>query len=200
MHTRRDLLAQALLLPLASLPRSRPTIDIIAGSDLLSEESAAGFRSLVEENFVRRNMIILPAVRHVSRERAFELRDRTIRGAWIIWEQSPCLSASEERAQSRLFEEVFRRKLQTRAAPPGTISYIQYLRPCKLLTRTFVSLTPIDCSADEVIGTCGNAQVSAAWPTGRGGVVFLGSMLGPHLQAGDREARRLGTYLLAKHA
>ena len=66
----------------------------------------------------------------------------------------------------------------------GTAPYIHYLWPVREKVRDFSRVTPISGEGLEIIGSTGHLPVAAR----RGGLIFLGSPMGPALLAGDREA------------
>ncbi|MBV8550906.1 MAG: hypothetical protein JOY54_06370 [Acidobacteriaceae bacterium] len=199
MQTRRDVLRQALALPFLarrqsqSAPPSEQRVEIVADSDLLSEESAHGFRSLLKDGCAR-NILIFPAARPVSRSRASELRDCAVRGAWIIWESAPYYPRYGEPMLERLFGRKVLPPIPT--SPDRLVSYVRYCWPRDILIRSFLTVTPIECPPAEVIATCCGKTVGARWQLGRGGIVFLGAMLGPQIQAEDPHAREVGLGLL----
>ena len=191
MNTRREVLQRMLAAPLlAGLPAPRSAnpesyIEIRSDSNLLSEESANGFQWILRSDPTQhgRRIIVLAGMQTISREQTSELQSLARRGAWIIWE-SACS------APQYVFGRRFLKAVQ--AAPT---SYVQYNWPSKALIRTFGAVTPIACSPTEVIATYKGTPVCAKWTFGRGGIVFLGSMLGPHIQAEDRHAREIGAQL-----
>lgn len=55
---------------------------------------------------------------------------------------------------------------------------------------------PVRCSQAEVVAFYGDTPVAMRRAIGRGGLVVLGSMLGPSLRAEDREARAIAREML----
>jgi hypothetical protein len=186
MQTRRQLLQQALILPLAA---GLSGLEIVTEPNCLSAESAAGFRSLGVPAFSK--MILLCGVSSVRFSSALRLRERAGAGSWVIWESSPYICES----QARIIGDVFGIRI---AAPilASMGNYIQYRWPYVALTRTFSAVIPVSCSERETIAFYGDTPVAMRRAIGGGGLVFLGSMLGPNLHAEEREARAIGTELL----
>ena len=97
-----------------------------------------------------------------------------MRGEWIIWESAPRFSGS----------------------PMDAGLYIHYSWPRREMTRSFLQPVPVVCSDAEVIARYGGTPVAMKRRYGLGGVVFLGSMLGPNLYAGEPQAWRIVAGLL----
>jgi hypothetical protein len=62
-----------------------------------------------------------------------------------------------------------------------------------MLTRTFLALVPVISEANETIAYYGRIPVAAKRRIGQGGIVVLGSMLGPNVRAAEREAAEITT-------
>jgi hypothetical protein len=204
VQTRRQVLEQALILPLAAGLKAKPIkiagLEIIAESSCLSNESADGFRSLRASESSK--IILLCGVSAVDASWAFRLRERAAAGTWLIWEISPF--ACEPRnfnKQARIMSEVFGVAIREpivlssdRLASTGM--YVRYRWPCAALTRSFSAVIPVACSERETIALYGNTPVVMRRAIGHGGLVLLGSMLGPNLRANEYEARAIGTGIL----
>jgi hypothetical protein len=193
MQTRRQLLEGALSVSLAPRVIAKraqvPALQIICDSECLSQESAEGFRSLLLET---RGITVLCGVSRVSAERAFRLRERAVSGGSIVWEISP-FSTAEQR---HVLHETF--GMMTR--DPITLStdhlYVRYSWPSPALIRAFSAVIPVVCTPNEVIARYCGIPVAMRRRIGRGGLVFLGSMLGPNLRAEEREARDVALRML----
>jgi hypothetical protein len=214
MHTRREFLTG---LALASLATRLPNPDRAAsrGAEIwpedhcLSQESAIGFQRLLNldtaSNFqgsiASRSLIIVPGTRGMSLARGDDLLQRIDDGTWVILESGVAFSSmAEAKHQADLLKRLFDLKL----LPPVKVAesfvaaaYIEYAQPIYRLVRTFGAITPIDCEPTEIIARLGRHPVCARKRLGRGGLVFLGSMLGPGLFAEEREALAIGAALVA---
>jgi hypothetical protein len=178
VQSRRQFLQDALIAPMAvaSLGTAAGPL-IIAGPDCLSQESAEGFRSILRTHGPA-NLIAVCGARMHPR-----LHAAVVNGAWVVWEISPF------RNQSSLAITVSRADL-----------YVRYTWPRMTLTRSFSRMIPMQCADKEVIAYYRDVPVALKRRIGRGGIVFLGSMLGPNLRAEEREAHELATAIFSEIA
>ena len=193
MQTRRQLLQRTVGLPLAMCLRPTPgqsTIGIISEPNCLSQESAEGFRAL-PPSVSARDVVVLCGISRLNIRRVFELRDRVLRGAWVIWENSPFAR------QKQILEDAFGISTQDQNLVSPDRIYISYKWPVPILTRTFSAITPVSCAPAQVVARYGSIPVAMKRRLGRGGVVFLGSMLGPNLRAGEREAQQIAAAIFS---
>jgi hypothetical protein len=198
MQTRRQLLQHAIVLPFAAALSSGqrlPGVEIIAEPDCLSEESARGF-----------SLIALPSGRFVvacgaggvAMARAQELLGRAMRGEWIIWESSPPNVRPEQFSAAREhMQSVFGIRL---GEPVESGMYVHYEWPHAVMTRSFMHAIPVRCSSGEVTARHAGMPIAMRRRFGSGGIVFLGSMLGPNLHAQEAEAQRIGTAIFQELA
>ena len=213
MRTRRQLLfdiaafasLEDVLGPQHILPRKNPVI--ISEAHCLSEESANGFRRLLDGNkraidISSRNIVILPGMRYLPKKTAVQLFQRVHSGTWLILESGmPFASAAEAAERLRVLHSVFGLTVHVpvpaRTAEVGpSNSYVAYTWPGRFLVRDFSAVTPVQCSQQEVIASFRDMAVCAKRSVGAGGIIFLGSMLGPALLAQEREAQELGKAIL----
>lgn len=184
--TRRALLQQALAVPFAASVDARstaaPGLQILSEPNCLSQESAAGFGSLFASRPAHetRNIIVLCGIR---RPGALHLRERALGGAWIVWESSPVSTT----------EDAFGIRLHKAIVPSSDQLYVRYRWPHTALLRSFSAVIPVSCPAREVIAHYGAVPIAMKRRVGRGGIVFLGSMLGPNLHAQEPQALQLVT-------
>lgn len=182
--TRRQFLQSAAAMSVGTATSSRligPRI--FAGSDCLSQESAAGFRSVLGR-WRAVDLIVLCARCEPDPLLAGRLLRDASRGAWLLWEcmpsdaitTGPAIDASDHRL------------------------FIRYRWPHATLTRRFSRVVPVDCADSEAIAHYRGVPVAMKRRIGRGGIVFLGSMLGPNLCAGESEARRLASAIFSEIA
>ncbi|MBV9303730.1 MAG: hypothetical protein JOY62_05370 [Acidobacteriaceae bacterium] len=200
MQTRRDLLfglgSAAIGPALSRTPRPEFGIEILAEKHCLSEESAKGFRLLDRRSSAR--VIVLPGLRELSYENALAVRSHALYGGWLILESGLAFAAKETVAwQIRLIRDVFGLRIRE----PVTIrdnnsSYVRYTWPVRHFVRHFSAITPIECSSAERIAEFAGVNVCARRRVGNGGIIFLGSMLGPGLVAEEREAHQVGNVIL----
>lgn len=218
MPTRRQILLGAISAPLSrGIPSFKPgagrTPEILSESHCLSRESAIGFRLLLQREAAihsgfrysteRKSVTILPAARQLTRESAQKCLQRILNGGWLILETGLCFSTrNESRAQIDLLNQVFGIPARDPVVLPeehraGSSRYVDYDWPCRTLVRGFERITPVGCLADEVIARFSGIPVCSKHFIGSGGVIFLGSMLGPGLFAGEREAYQAGAGMLS---
>jgi hypothetical protein len=158
---RREMLAAALVfVPVCTRAQWQDGAQIMAGADCLSEESAAGYRAVLGGT---PRVVVLTGVsqKYVA---AFASRIRS--GATLIYELPPGFEDDADEL------------------------YARFTWPHRALVRTF-GTSP--CSGAEwgtTIASCGSLPVAWQKPVGRGRVITLATLLGPHLLAGDREARQ----------
>jgi hypothetical protein len=173
---RRTFLQQTALLPLA-FPKPAGACHIIAEPGCcLSQESAEGYKGLLETRShasLTADLIIVPGAGPLAQQRLGELRARVRQGAWMIWEPAPLSFAHTE------------------------TTYIRYCWPTSILVRRFGDLVPMIAGAGEAIAHDYRQAVSFRRRLGRGCMIHLGTMLGPLLRAEDREAAALVRALLA---
>jgi hypothetical protein len=165
-------------------------LEIVAEPNCLSRESAEGFRSLGSAE--KSNAILLCGVSAMDQMQALRLLRQAIAGRWIVWESSPF---GYER-QTRILRDVFGISIGKPIALSPDRLYVQYRWPSAALTRCFSAAIPVACSPAETIATYGNTPVALKRALGRGGVIFLGSMLGPNIRAADAQAHTIGNGIL----
>jgi hypothetical protein len=193
MLTRRQLLEQTFAVPLAMSLRAtvQPSrIEIISEPNCLSQESAEGFRAVLA-SIAASDVILLCGVSCPNGHRTFELRHRALRGAWVIWENSPFAH------QKEMLEDAFGIATEDRQPVSPDRLYVSYNCPVHTLTRALSAITPVSCAPGEIVARYGNVPVAMKRPLGRGGIVFLGSMLGPNLRAEEREAKQIATAIFS---
>lgn len=198
-HTRRAFLRRGMSVPFLSTSiegRTRRCC-IYAEATSLSQESAAGFRRFAADYRDARSnpesgLVILPGASAVTAGFAAQLSRECMRGTWVIWEMSPCHDSPEAcRAQRNSLEEHFAVRTHDLICfdPSRDVGsmYVRYSWPVSTWIRTFIAYVPVEPD-ETAIAYHASYAVAARRTVGRGGIVFLGSMLGPHLRAGDRGA------------
>ncbi len=194
VQSRRQLLQQALVLPFA-LPLPALKCRIISGPDYLSQESAEGYLGLMDrEQFSQSSLdnsnVIVVAGTCLSRARLLEVRSNVRRGALLIWENHAFCGNEES-----LFQETFEFRFGEPLGSPNEM-YVRYRWPSSAMVRKFGRVLPVECQPGESIAHFGGKPIAMRKRMGRGCLIFLGSMLGPHLRAGDREAQKLARGLI----
>ncbi|HEX3681365.1 MAG TPA: hypothetical protein VHU83_02405 [Bryobacteraceae bacterium] len=190
--TRRHILQQAFVFPLAlsAEASSAPSaLQIISEPNCLSQESAAGFRLLHRPS----NVILLCGMSALGKSRALQLREQALRGKWIVFESSPRCT----RTQARVLQHVFGIALSEPVVPSPDHLFARYIWPHAALTRSFSAVIPVSCSSTEAIAHYGGVSIAMQRRIGRGGLVFLGSMLGPNLRAEEPEATKLAAAIFS---
>jgi hypothetical protein len=175
------------------------SVEIVPEPHLLSEESARGYSTLVATVKRSAPLIILPAAQQLSFESAERFRELVCCGSWLILESGGAYLPCEKfRTQRRILADVFGLNVGE-AIAVSTIepSYLTYDCPGRTMVRTFGAITPIDCSPAERMAEYGGVSVAARRRIGRGGVVYLGSILGSGVLAQEREAHFVATALLS---
>jgi hypothetical protein len=206
MPTRRQVLLNILSTPLAASVVEhtrepvRAQVKILSEPHCLSEESATGFQLLLTRNRPASSarspqLIIAPGARRLSRESARRLLQQVLRGTWLILESGLCFMSPEQAAgQVGVLREAF--GLEVRNTLVSRDGYIEYAWPLHRLVRDFSMFTPVKCLRTERIAEFGGVTVCTKRRIGRGGIIFLGSMLGPGLLAEEREAHQVGSAML----
>ena len=191
--TRRHILHQALCVPLATCLRAGSQLpaepQIVSEPNCLSQESAAGFRPLHQTP----NVILLCGLSALARAHALHLRAQALRGKWIVFEASPLCTQH----QAQTLRDVFGIVLDEPVTLSADHLYVRYNWPHTALTRAFSAVIPVTCSPAEAIAHYGGVPIAMKRRTGSGGIVFLGSMLGPNLCAEEREARELAAAIFS---
>jgi hypothetical protein len=77
------------------------------------------------------------------------------------------------------------------------VPYVDYLWPLQAKVRDFSRVVPVSPRGGDVIAWTRGLPVALKQKVGKGTLVFLGSPLGPALLAGDPQARRWFSELLA---
>ncbi len=207
MPTRRELLFSIAASPAVAVLVGKPVLlrphgtEIIEEPHCLSQESGKGFRLLLSRNAhaLSSAVILAPGNRKLSLEGAVRLLRRVAAGKWLILESGLAFMPQEEAVgQLKVLRDVFGFKVHDPVAVDD--AYIEYTWPLQRLVRHFSMITPMECQRSESIAERRGVPVCARRSIGSGGIIFLGSMLGPGLLAEEREAHDVGTGLLREIA
>jgi len=179
MQTRREILKTSLGLAFGFERHWRGGLQIVARADCLSQESARGF-AMAAKHGSGRGIVVCGAHRFAP-----ELLERAEGGEWIIWEAAPrCEHQSSFGITIGPAKE------------PGM--YIAYERP-SVLTRSFLAVHAVRCADCEVLARQEGMPVAVTRRVRRGGIVVLGSMLGPNLYAEEPQAHQIFTSILQRY-
>ena len=207
MLTRRALMLSVAVLPVTASAvaaiRGISQVHIDAERHCLSQESASGYRLLLDEfkDVQIPCLLIAPAARELSAIRCRRLVKEIEAGAWLLLESGVCFSSpAEAGAQADILRDVFNLAL----LPPILISrgdvdashYVRFSWPIPRLVRTFHAVVPVAGGHHQVIASFQGNAVGVKRPIGKGGIIYLGTMLGPGLLAQEREARDVGRSLI----
>jgi hypothetical protein len=199
MLSRRDVIMTATAAPFLLARGKSPErghVEFVQERHSLMEESSRGFRDLLKEsNSPRTKVIIAAGARKMQSAVGRDLLQRVRSGWTLIFESGLCFSSQGDcDAQARMLLEVFGWRILPRGA--AGIDYVHYSWPLEQQVRTFAAVIPLVCREGEAIATWRGIPVCARQRIGRGCAIYLGSMLGTGLFAGEREALALGRALL----
>ena len=210
MQNRRQILQKALAIPFAmgsvpltfaSATRDLPLgVLVLEDGSCLSRESAEGFRFLFKDHPAS-GLLVATGLAKIAHKRAEELRSFANCGAWIIWESPAYFEGPEEaRRQAQMLRGTFGITVDVPPSPESnarqTDLYVRYHWPVPHLIRKFGSVVRVAGEPCETVASYQGETVALKKRIGLGGVIFLGSMLGPQLKAEDREAHCFGAALV----
>ncbi|MBV9268057.1 MAG: hypothetical protein JO061_17955 [Acidobacteriaceae bacterium] len=194
MQTRRQLLRQALTAGVAihtSQSRTARRFEILSESTALSQESARGFATVAAPHHA---VIVVCGAGEKALTAAPHLFHCALQGAWLLWESA---LHDLQPFQFRQLQSTLRTVFDINIGMPFHPGlYIEYIWPKPAVTRSFLEAVAVECNPAEVIARHAATPVAMRRRIGRGGIVFLGSMLGPNLYAEEPEAYAIATNLL----
>ena len=181
----------------------------ITASDLLSSDPG--------------NNLVVAAAGSAKPETFSAVAALLARGATVLWESGAAFLSSADFAQQQaltkqhfgisigepvaIWPQMKSRKSKTGAAAQGArsiraigheqIPYIAYRWPQEVHVRDFSRVLPLSAASGHTIANWRNVHVALNTKVGMGTLVFLGSPLGPALQAGDPEAHRIFQSMVA---
>jgi len=198
--TRRHFFA-GLSLPVLTLDSTGsypPGFTILPEKHLLSQESAAGYSALVAPlSPPRRTIILRPGANRLSFVGALALRRALEAGASVLIECGLAFSAPSEIEEQRV---VLRQALGIQLRHPIVAAdphhpYVAF-EPGHFI-RPFGLTFPVFREGGQPLAHFGEIQVAFKARLGSGTLIFLGAMLGPHLQAFDPDGLHIAANLLA---
>ncbi len=179
------------------------------GGNCLTWESVAGYRNVLDVfkypvevvsavQAATFRTIIIPAGASLSLATTIALRRRAEAGDTLILESGLAFAeALEAESQCAAIREVFGLRVELASRPTtGRTSYLRYRWPTDVLVRHFGEPAAVSGTQCQPVAYLGGLTVAAKKPIGSGGVIFLGSPLGPMLMAQDREATLLVRQIL----
>jgi hypothetical protein len=198
--------------PAAGFFRAQPPVSdlkvLLLNSHCVLEESREGYRAALKaagapfeftscESAVDAGLILVPAASLTDLNEARWLTTRVAGGATAVIESGGAfVPPSEFHAQQLLVSSQFGlamldpvRLWDARGRLNGP-AYVDLAWPARTRIRDFSRVVPLRASNAQPIAVQENTVVGLKWRLRAGTLVFLGSPVGPHLLAGDREAQR----------
>lgn len=178
------------------------------GRQTVLPESAAGYDRALSRMGIKYEHVsdlpgrpvqgmILPAAPRMDAQHMARLRNSVEAGSAVLLESGAAFLSSEEfDSYQRSIKSVFGLSIRApirlwdSADSYMQSPYIDYGWPLKTKVRDFSRIIPVDGNGSEEIAWFQNTAVGARSRMGRGMLVFLGSLLGPHLLVGDPESAR----------
>jgi len=172
------------------------------------KESAAGYESALlsaQASYERTSFrslppartMILPATAFMDESKLARVRAHLENGSVVLLESGAAfLNPQEFNFHRRLMRSVFGLNLHDpvrlwdSADSFKQSPYVDYSWPVVTKVRDFSRVIPVECERGGTIAWFQKMPVAVKRRIGKGTLVFLGSPLGPHLLAGDREASR----------
>ncbi|MBV9761516.1 MAG: hypothetical protein JO340_13215 [Acidobacteriaceae bacterium] len=176
--TRREVLQQALSAPLALHLDPCASLRILSEPNCLSQESATAFRSLRLPS----NLTVLCGVANIGKTQAIALREQLRRGRSVLWELSPHTTGNQRHALRDIFGIVVGEPF----TPSPKHLYIEYDWPHPALTRSFSEMLPLRADATPIASYQGMPIAVK-----RGGLIVLGSLLGPNIYAEEAQSNQV---------
>jgi hypothetical protein len=170
----------------------------------------------IPDSRFRCRIIIAPGVGSMEPAIAKALSGFVAAGALLLLESGAgFLSPSEFATQQRMLHRYFglavlppvdlwagkfagdallaaRRRRPSEEQKPNSrqfVPYVSYVWPCDTKVRDFSRVIPVSAEGGDVIGRVGALPVALKRNMASGTLIFIGSVLGPALRAGDPEAR-----------
>jgi hypothetical protein len=196
---RQEKLTHLLLTPSESNPIANESA---LGYSRLLQSAAYSFEASNQLNSTGFRHIVLPGVRALSTTLAASLHKSAAAGSWLIFESGLCFASKREtEIQRGVLAEVFDITIDgTRSTQRGGASarsYVHYRWPLPAMAPDFTEWAAIKYADADAIAAFHNEVVAIRRRIGRGGIVFLGSPLGPGLFAADRESQLIVERMLS---
>jgi hypothetical protein len=132
--------------------------------------------------------VIVPACQQLTPAVCSELKTRCEEGSLVLLESALTFVCDPEcrSRQNLLLEKYFGMRTAETPSADEAGRYVSLHWPVRVRVRSFGA--PCAVSGGTPVGTCSTAVVAQTSVVGRGQIVLLSSLLGPHLLAGDIEA------------
>lgn len=200
--TRRHFLADLSLplLPLPTVLSNLPGFMILPENHLLSQESASAYSALLPQlSPPRHSVFLLPGIKRLSLDRALALCRALDAGSSVLIECGLAFSTpSEIEQQRRILRDTFGIQL---GSPPLVAAdphhpYVAF--SSQNMVRSFGLTFPAFSNCGEPLAYFSETPVVLKTRAGKGTLIFLGAMLGPHLEASDPDARFAAQHILTE--
>ncbi len=199
--TRRSLLQgagtafAALQFPLFSRGPSTPLLHIAHENHLLATESARGYSQVLASSMSKSvdGCSVVAGLRTLAEREGYLLADAVGEGRWLLIESDLCFATASESAYHRhLMRELFGLQLGLPVTSQDLNDlYVTYDWPVRCMVRHFGGGVAIEADDDDVIARAGGMPIAVRKTVGKGGIIYIGTPLGPLLTSGDREAIQL---------
>ena len=195
MLTRRQLVKTSVAAAFAACGKAgaapqKLVLPAFTSDDWLSQESFAGFESVTPQQVGTPTIVVVAGLSFIREQYLRALRAYVADGGWVIWERAANFSARNESKSKELLARFF--DIQILPAPSMTSSYMQYRWPAVKSVRIFQDVARVCCLPHEIVAEYDGQPVALRRSLGKGGIIFLGAMLGPGIRAEEREAIDIG--------
>ena len=197
--TRRHFLAGAVALAGAALPAHRSSLAILSCQCPLSQESHRGYNLAIQNRInSARELIVAAGLREITLSGLAALHSRVQSGAWLIWERAATFDSADHSETERNFAQAFHFPMPATQPSEPTSLYVRYKWPLPVMIRRIGSVPALHVSpSSETIATYAGHPCAFLHRVGFGGVIYLGSMLGPQLSTDKAAAAWLTSVLHA---
>jgi hypothetical protein len=199
--TRRSLLQGAGLafaavqLPLLPRAESTPRLHIAHEDHLLATESARGYSQVLAASTGKsvERCSIVAGLRNLAKREGYLLADAVEKGRWLLIESGTSFATASESSYHRhLMRELFGLQIGLHAPSQDLKDlYVTYEWPTRCMVRHFGGAVGIEADDQNVIARAGRMPIAVRMTVGKGGIIYIGTPLGPVLPSGDRDAIEL---------
>jgi hypothetical protein len=184
---------------LLSRTGSAPRLHIAHEDHLLATESALGYSQVLATTTGKslKGCSIVAGLRNLRDREGYFLADAVGEGRWLLIESGLSFATPSESAYHRRFmRELFGLQIGLHVASQDLKDlYVTYEWPVCCMVRHFGGATPIEADGNDVIARAGGMPIAVRKEIGKGGIIYIGTPLGPLLPSGDREAIQLARAL-----
>ncbi len=184
---------------LLSRTGSAPRLHIAHEDHLLATESALGYSQVLATTTGKslKGCSIVAGLRNLRDREGYFLADAVGEGRWLLIESGLSFATPSECSDHGHFmRELFGLQIGP-AVTPHDLSdlYVSYDWPICGMVRVFGGAAPIEADGNDVIARAGGMPIAVRKEIGKGGIIYIGTPLGPLLPSGDREAIELARAL-----